>query len=679
MGKHQLAAKDLFKLRFISDPQMAPDGNRIAYVQTRIDPKSKEYRTGIYVYEENGQSRCVVSDGQRPSWAYDGTKLAYLSSRSGSKQVWLTSETLGEPRQLTTMLHGVSNFSWSPDGTKILLLCGCDHEEDDPEALLKEASQEEKTEKAQALRDEPLPVDQIYYKADEIGGLLPRHRKQLWLLDMETKEAVRISNEKEHIYSRMAVTPVWSPNGRYIAYTSRHKAEKEMTPFRAANAADLFLYDVEEGTEKRLVKGDGAAAYPVWSPDSCCLAYFWYDDLSYATSATIPSLHRMCIEDEKGECLNSNHMVSVHIPVQSDLLHGFMPAQPVWTQSGKILFWGAEKGTAQIYQVPDTGGEVSTLSNFNGSVFGFSGDISGRRLAVAVMEHTSPMEIYDCYSETGFGQLCVNANEQFLKDAKLAMPEEFTFKTSDQEMVQGWFMKPFHEEEKGKFPVILSIHGGPHLLYGNAFNFEFQLMAAKGFGVVYLNPRGSAGYGQEFLRGCCGDFGGRDYEDLMEAVDVLVDKEQNMDRDRLGVTGLSYGGYMTNWIVSQNDRFSAAVTKNCLSNLMSFSGVSDIGYFFLEAEQLGSPWKDNDKMKDRSPLTHVENINTPLLIMHTEQDQRCPIEQSEQLFTAMKYFEKEVHFLRFPSGNHLMYRQGRPVLRVSWLKETMDWFVRHLT
>jgi dipeptidyl aminopeptidase/acylaminoacyl peptidase len=677
MGKRHFGVKDVLKFRFLSDPQISPDGTRTAYVITRIDPETKEYKAGIYLHKHGSTDECILAEGIRPAWSPDGKKLAFLSNRSGTSQVWLTCESLGEPRKLTAMRYGVTDLTWSPDGSRLLLVSAVAGEED-MEILLKEMDPTEQQGNTQKAQNEALRIDQLPYKGDEVSGVLPQTKRQLWVLDMETEELECITDSDTHIYSRSQTTPVWSPDGQHIAYTSSHDARREWSPYMAANASDLYIYSLERRESRRVVQGNGSAAYPVWSPDSRYVAYFWYEELQYLTSSTLPKLYRLDLSNNEQKCLTPEQEISVHVAVQSDLLIGSMPVSPVWTQNGQILFWGAREGHADVFSVSDHGGDIKPLTRLNGSVFGFTADTAGSTLALAVMDTEKTMNLWECHAETGECLRCTDLNGKLMDECKVATAEEFWVTTEDGQRIQSWLMKPTDLMDGESYPLVLHIHGGPHLLYGNAFNFEFQLMAASGIGVLYANPRGSAGYGQTFLRGCCGDFGGGDYQDLMAVVDNVLALDEHIDAERLGVTGLSYGGFMTNWVVGHTQRFKAAVTKNCLSNLLSFSGVSDIGYFFLEGEQLGNPWRDRDRMEAMSPITYVENIQTPLLILHTLDDQRCPIEQSEQLFTAMKYLEKEVVFLRYPAGNHLMYRLGRPTLRAAWLKDTMDWFSRYL-
>ena len=228
-----------------------------------------------------------------------------------------------------------------------------------------------------------------------------------------------------------------------------------------------------------------------------------------------------------------------------------------------------------------------------------------------------------------------------------------------------------------KYPLIVEIHGGPHAMYANTFFHELQLLAAQGYGVLYVNPRGSHGYSQEFVDAVRGNYGGGDYEDIMAGLDYAIKENSWIDTVRLGVTGGSYGGFMTNWIVGHSNRFKAAVTQRSISNWISFFGVSDIGYYFSDW-QIGAGMNDVDKLWEHSPLKCAKNVETPLLILHSEKDFRCPIEQAEQLYITLKSMGKETEFVRFPDANHNLSRTGTPNLRIARLDEITGWFAKYL-
>jgi dipeptidyl aminopeptidase/acylaminoacyl peptidase len=264
-----------------------------------------------------------------------------------------------------------------------------------------------------------------------------------------------------------------------------------------------------------------------------------------------------------------------------------------------------------------------------------------------------------------------------LKEIELSVPQEFPIQAEDGTVLQGWIMKPVGSNETSH-PLVVEIHGGPHAMYSYGFMHEFQVLVSKGYGVLYTNPRGSHGYGQTFVDAVRGQYGGIDYEDIMTTLDQALETFDWIDPDRLGVTGGSYGGFMTNWIVGQTDRFKAAATQRSISNWISFFGVSDIGYYFTEWEHKTTILEDSDELWRISPLRYVKNVDTPLLILHSENDLRCPVEQAEQLYIALMQLKKETRFVRFPESNHELSRSGKPGLRLIRLDEITDWFDQYL-
>jgi dipeptidyl aminopeptidase/acylaminoacyl peptidase len=265
-------------------------------------------------------------------------------------------------------------------------------------------------------------------------------------------------------------------------------------------------------------------------------------------------------------------------------------------------------------------------------------------------------------------------NEALLASLDLATPEPLEIVGAGGQPIQGWFLPG---RGRGKRPLILEIHGGPHALYGNAFFHEFQVLAANGYHVLYTNPRGSKGYGEQFCSEIAGGWGNLDYQDLMAATDLIVQRP-DVDAERLGVAGGSYGGYMTNWIVGHTDRFKAAVTMRCLSNFVSFYGTSDIGPWFAARELQGLLHDQIERYWQLSPLAHVTKVNTPILILHGEQDLRCPQEQAEQWFISLRRLGKTAEFVRFPEESHDLSRSGRPDRRLLRLGQIVGWFDRFL-
>ncbi|MBX6342038.1 MAG: S9 family peptidase, partial [Thermomicrobiaceae bacterium] len=268
-------------------------------------------------------------------------------------------------------------------------------------------------------------------------------------------------------------------------------------------------------------------------------------------------------------------------------------------------------------------------------------------------------------------------NADWLAEVTLAAPERITYLGEGGVEIDGWVLKPPGFRPGVRYPLILEIHGGPHAMYGSTYFHELQVLAARGYVVLYANPRGSTGRGQEFVAAAMGDWGGVDYRDLMAGVDHVLSLGY-VDEHRLGVTGGSYGGYMTNWIIGQTDRFKAAVTQRSTCNRYNLLGTSDLVWSYGPWEFRGYPWDEPEFHLERSPISYVRRMRTPLLILHSEQDYRCPIEQAEQLFVALKLLGREVEFVRFPNESHELSRAGRPDHRVERLRRIVDWFGQHL-
>ncbi|NAP01646.1 prolyl oligopeptidase family serine peptidase, partial [Halomonas sp. MG34] len=341
-----------------------------------------------------------------------------------------------------------------------------------------------------------------------------------------------------------------------------------------------------------------------------------------------------------------------------------------------LFFIATDQGSTGLYEV-SLDKELTTLYEKDNHVFGFSYDQNKEAFVLGISSATNPCDFYYLEKDGTLTQL-TKSNRAFLEEVAIAEPETISVKADDGKEIQGWLLKPYGFTEGKKYPFVLEIHGGPHAMYGQTFFFEMQLLAARGYVVLYTNPRGSHGYGQEFVDACRSDYGGGDYTDLMTSVDYVLDNYSYIDEDRLGVTGGSYGGFMTNWIVGHTNRFKAAVTQRSISNWLSFYGVSDIGFFFTKWEHGLNLLDDPEKLWEISPLKYAENVETPLLILHGELDFRCPVEQGEQLFIALKHLRKEVEFVRFPGANHELSRSGKPAMRQERLNHICRWFELYL-
>ena len=436
----------------------------------------------------------------------------------------------------------------------------------------------------------------------------------------------------------------------------------------------LYIVDVESKEETILVDEEGSFGGATFSSDDRYIAYAGADRTFQNTTQADLYVY----DTQDGSCVNLTEGIDSPVGdhVVGDHQQGVSAPAVVWTKDNQLYFQISTMGDVRLY-FATLEGEVYPASPENEHIYDYDVTVDGEFALVAVSNSISPGELYKQKIVTGERTVLTSFNETYLKEVELVEPQAISYKGAKEWDVHGWLMKPFGFEEGTKYPLIVNIHGGPATMYANTFSHEMQLLAAEGYGVLYVNPRGSHGYSQEFVDAVRGDYGGGDYEDIMAGLDFVIGENDWIDTDRLGVTGGSYGGFMTNWIVGHTNRFKAAVTQRSISNWISFYGVSDIGYYFNDWQH-GADMTEVEKLWDISPLKYAKNVETPLLIVHSEKDLRCPIEQAEQLYITLKSMGKETEFVRFPDGDHNLSRTGTPNLRVARLDEITGWFAKYL-
>ena len=378
----------------------------------------------------------------------------------------------------------------------------------------------------------------------------------------------------------------------------------------------------------------------------------------------IPEKLTGCLDEDIGVGLSCDVRVASKDPT------------PLWHIDGHIYFTTNYGGSSYLNRAKAEGGEVERLlGGVDRSVESWSiskaGDIAYTTLAI-----TSPPE--PRLRANGRDIQLTDVNKKWRQSLDLRPHERFEFTSSGGHTVEGWIMKPSGYSKDHRYPMAVEIHGGPRGIFGNALMHEHQLLAGRGIAVMYLNPWGSGGYTEDYQAGLPGHYGEQDYTDIMEAIDHCLKTYQWINPDRLACLGGSYGSYMTNWIITHTNRFKAAVTMRSISNWVSFFGTSDIGWTFGKREMLGLPWENEEAFMEKSPIRYVKNVKTPTLILHSEEDYRCPIEQGEQLYTALKYLGVQTELIRFPDENHELSRSGKPKHREARLKHILRWFETYL-
>jgi len=632
------SSKTFLRFKFAGNPQIDSNGNRIAFTLSTSNDKKDGYDKSIYMY--NGNSIFKFTKGpsnSSPRWSFDGKEIAFVSSdkdENGSDLMIIRSDG-GEAVKIVHFDDQITDLAWLNSKELILSVA--------LRAKRKQIKGEQK--------DDVHEIKEIPFWSNG-EGFINDVKVQLYLVNKNgTKK--RLTNEKGEIF-----TFAPSPDGKSIAFIEA--LDLEHVPL----VSDLFILKIGFGEPKKITNSDVSVGNICWSPDSREIAAMisdlkhgsftnerlWVTDLS-------GDFKKLCdIDLAKGNSINSDS-------------RGGSPNEIFWRDQG-IYFMMTDGPVSKIYKFFD--GKVTEIINGERSISGFSVAPNGN-IAFLSMNFASLDELY--LYKNGKEKRLSRFND--LQDFSISVPEHFEVTSSDGKKIDAWIMKPVGFQSGKKYPTILEVHGGPRTAYGNAFFLEFQILTSNGFAVLFSNPRGSDGYGEEFSY-IHGAYGKRDYKDIMEVVDEAVKRFDFVDEKRLGITGGSYGGYMTNWVVTQTDRFKAAVSQRSISNWVSFFGTTDIGYFFGPDQLGGDPWSNPDGYAKMSPLTYVKNVETPIMFIHSMEDYRCYMVEALQFFTALRYFGKETKLALFPSESHELSRSGKPYHRIKRLDLILDWFKKHL-
>lgn len=667
MAKRKITIDDLLSVKWVSDPQISPDGTKVAYVLTTVNKETNTYGADLWIASLHGEPRQFTNGTHKdtsPRWSPDGRYIAFLSDRAVTggddkkkpKHIYLIPADGGEAVQLTSGNLRPAQLAWSPDGNGIAFIG--------------------KPEREQKDSSDVKVITRVRYKFDGEGPWDGRY-KHLFVLSLDiSPTGIKALPPRQLTNGDFDhANPAWSPDGRGIAFSSNRTPEGDFT-----NITDIHVIAAAGGEPRVLTKSIGPAAQPAWSPDGRRVAYYGHDNASMG--ATNTSL--WIVSAEGGVPHNLTKSFDRHLGhhVISDMRAHPEVGGPVWSPDGGAIFTLiADGATNQLGVVAVSDGAVKEVTSARREVFGYSLDRACRIAVLAASDPLNPGDLLalELDAMTVRRERRITAvNQPLLDELTLSAPERFTYEGADGWAVDGWMMRPVEFAEGEKYPTVLQIHGGPHSAYGEAFFHEFQLLAAQGYALVYTNPRGSQGYGQRFTAATHHDWGGKDYEDIMRGLDAAVARYPFIDTERLGVAGGSYGGFMTNWIIGHTDRFKAAVTMRSICNHLSQWGTSDLAFMKGFWEFPGDPWETPTWYWEHSPLAYVEKVKTPLLILHSEQDLRCPIGEAEQLFAALKKLRREVVFVRFPDESHDLSRNGKPAHRAERLRWIVRWFGEHL-
>jgi dipeptidyl aminopeptidase/acylaminoacyl peptidase len=660
-----ITAEDLYQFHTISDVRISPDGLNVIYTVQRIDRKTEKKYTNLWLVSTTKGEPCQFTTGDQHDgggrWSPDSRQIAFLSDREDKEkpaQIYLIPLSGGEASKLSQIDGEISGLSWSPDGKRLLCLV---------RKLDEETIERQKDAHKKKLGVVSRHYDRLFYKLDGYG-YLPHERTHIWTVDIRTGKARQLTDDA--IYDEH--DPNWSPDGQWVVFSSNRSDNPDLTPDRW----DIFIMPASGGKFSKIDGPVGEKHQPVFSPDGKRIAYFGVEGegLSYKNSSlwVVPS-------DGSKPPRNLTEKYDLH--VDSSTINDMGAPErmnPTWSADGKRLYFTTVlHGSSKLASISVSGDDLRDEIGEGGVVGSFSFDSQQKRLAYFYGRIDDPVQVMVREMATNKDRQLTRLNRKLLDAIDLGSIEEVWFKGPAGNDLQGWVVKPPGFDPNKKYPSIMEIHGGPLTQYGKYFMHEFYYLAAHGYVVYFSNPRGGRGYGEAHAKAIYKDWGGADNADLMAWADYM-EKQPYIDPNRMGVTGGSYGGYMTVWIIGHTQRFKAAVSQRCVSNFISMWGSSDFNWSFQMELGNKPPFEDLQNFWDHSPIAYIGNARTPTLVIHSENDLRCPIEQSEQVYVALKKQGVESEMVRFPDEFHGLSRTGRTDRKIVRLNHILRWFDKYL-
>ncbi|MCF6192164.1 MAG: S9 family peptidase [Candidatus Hydrothermae bacterium] len=658
MPRARVTPRTLAEFSLVGGPVLSPDGRSLVYTVTRLNFARNRYETRLEWMDLRTKERSVLwSDPERRVggpvfWSPDGRALYFTLPAPGKKKrswlyrLWM--DRPGEPEKVLDPRGHIDAARWSPDGTQLVLVVSRKKKrepdkEDSPRPTVKE-------------------IDTLFHKLDT-AGYLHHLREEIVLLDVQQKKSRTLFRAPAVSMIHQAV---FRADGRGILFAGNLDEDAHLDW-----KVHLYALPLYGGAPTRILEWPGSIGEIFALEDAI---YFVGDDRHRGFAS---STHLWRFQPGQApEDLLADLDRSIGNTLNSDVRAGGGRSID-WDPAVRRFVFRVQDGSRSVLmQLDPATGQRKTLNIPVGSVEGVSARAG--RIVIGFMTFTSPAELYEVREDRKRLRPLTQYNTEVVRRYRFREPLTFRFTTSDGQEMEGFVLPPRFFRKDRTYPVVLEIHGGPRTTYGYAFLHEFHLLTQEGFAVVFLNPRGSAGFGEAYAHAVTRHYGERDYQDLMEGLDAALETFPFLDPERVGVTGGSYGGFMTNWIVGHTDRFRAAVTQRSIANFLSFYGTSDIGWLFALEEVGGLPWDILDEFWKRSPIRYAPQVKTPLLIIHAEEDHRCPVEQADQWFTALKVLGKEVRYLRFEGESHELSRSGKPLNRERRLQAIVEWFQRYL-
>ncbi len=694
-----LTAADVLRVADVSDARISPDGEWVVYVVSVTEGEGRRGSLWMARAARSLQLSPMVGlsvpapvqlntggvSASNPRWSPDGRRIAFAGAREGQSGIWVMSppSSILAERQMRLVAtvretnfhiaYAGERFAWSPDGRRIAYISATD-EDAATDFGAPPITSATTTTATTARGDDPRVIDRIQYKSR--ASFSDRLRTHIWVAEVDDAAAPPRQLTSGMFYDHAVA---WHPRGDEVAFLSNRETDPD-----AVNNSDIYAVALD-GRTRRITETRGSEYEPAWSPDGRWIAH----TATTRDVTTIDSIsedtHVWIVEASSG---GSRRELATGLNRRA--------RAPRWSpDSGAVFFLAGDRGRTLIFRAgidgsparplfdrftPGTLDEESDPHDLPSRPYQISSFSLNARgvpaFAFTLGDTLHPAEVWIGDAAGKVARRATGHNDSLLRSVALVEPEDISFRSFDGTMVQGWLIKPLgmRATDSRRQPLILSIHGGPHGMYGYGFNPAFQAYAARGYGVLYLNPRGSSGYGQKFSDGTFREWGGGDYRDLMTGVDEVVRTRSWIDENRLGVTGGSYGGFMTNWIITQTPRFRAAVAVASVSNLVSFYGTS-LYQDLIHAEFGGFPWDDYELLWRWSPLRYVRAVETPTMFIHGELDNDVHITQAEEMYTALRRRGVEAVFIRYPREGHSL---REPRHRQDATERTLAWFDKHL-
>ena len=697
-ARRPISDTDLFKFVWAADPQISPNGSQVAFVRVTADADKDRYDTQIFIVPADGSSapRPLTSgrSDRAPRWSPDGRQLAFVRTpdpvdgKPKPSQIYLIPMDGGEARALTNAVKGASSPVWSPDGRTIAFLSVPDTAGSD--------SAKKSADTAKKHVSDVRVITRAQYRWNGAGYTDVTAHSHIWTVPASFSASGTLPTARQITNGTFDENePVWSADGSRLYFTS----DRHLEPYYETVGDELFAVSASGGATTKVASLDGAIGSIAISPDGRKIAFTGSENGKPLRFYNETDIYVM---DARAGAKPVNLSASYDYDVEGGLTGDQHPPRAgngggiIWSGDGRsVIVVTTENGRANLRRFPIDGSASSAVTTGDQEVVSYAADKTGSKLVTLI---STPVNIGDLFivdasrpplstnrADVSRPPLTANRsplpithlNDPLFTTLELPPPEEISYKSFDGKPIQGWILKPPGFSASRKYPLILEIHGGPNAAYGYTFTHEFDWMTTKGYVVLYVNPRGSTSYGQEFANIIQHNYPGDDYKDLMAGVDEIL-KRGYVDSTRMGVTGGSGGGVLTNWIVGHTHRFAAAVSQRSIADWTGFWYAADFTLFHPTWFS-GPPWENQKQFEDLSPITYVTNVTTPIMFVEGEADMRTPPAMGgEQMFRALKYLHKPTVMVRFPDETHELSRSGKPWHRVERLRHILGWFDKYL-